>query len=125
MWHRERFRKIPAHSATGMRSRKGRDVLCVCGGRVVVVEIYLPFPGENCDALWTVLGVSEEKGLSESQAWSWEALGKDVGMFGRHSSPGFILLQSRHGWGAHTFDVQFRQDSGTHYSFWFPLSENL
>lgn len=27
--------------------------------------------------------------------------------------------------GAHTFNICFRQDSGTHYSFWFPLSGNL
>lgn len=125
MWHCERFRKISMHSATGMRSRKRRGVLCECGGGGRAVEIYPPFPGENGDALWPVLVVFEAKGSPESQACSWEALDKDVGMFERHSSPGFILLQSRHGWGAHTFDVHFRQDSGTHYSFWFPLSENL
>lgn len=33
MWHCERFRKIPLHSATGMQSRKSRDVLWVEGGR--------------------------------------------------------------------------------------------
>lgn len=31
MWHCERFRKIPLHSATGMQSRMSRDVLWVGG----------------------------------------------------------------------------------------------
>lgn len=120
MWHHERLRKMPLHPATGTWCKKRRNILCVPGEETCQSQEQTVM---HYGQLWEHL--TEAKGWPETQACFWEVLGKDGGIFGRHSSPSFILLQSRHWWGAHTFDVYFRQDSGTHYPFWFPLSGNL
>lgn len=84
-------------------------------------------PGAHFDALQTAMETSERskrlpRGTSLLLEKSWV---KMVEPLEDTVLPALFCIRVSVDQGAHTFNVCFRQDSGTHYSFLFPLSGNL